>query len=252
MRELSSKEKISLANILKDHFDGGDWQELMANTECEFYNISQLLKDVKWGNDTLKQSCIEVVRFILDRDSCNLTHIWNIEGTPNRVERKSIELYKKIISIIEDIPIVQNAPMVNRTEVTNRLLQNAEASISIGNPDEALDRMHTALHSHFRSICDQHDIEYSTKDRVDELSKKIGDHIQNNDSIETNNDVFKTLRSCNSILNNMNNLRNDYSLSHPNESLLSTSDAMFSINLARSMVTLPNLRHLITRIKLPD
>ena len=236
MKELSSKEQVSLANILKGSFDGGDWQELMINAECEFYDISQLLRDVQWGNDTLKQSCINTVRYILDRDPSNLKNIWEIEVTQSSLKRNSPELYEKISSIIEDIPIVETAPEANHTETTNRLLRNAEASISIGNPDEALDRMHTALHSHFRSICNQHDIEYSTKDRVDELSKKIGDHIQSNDSIETNNDVFKTLRSCNSILNNMNNLRNDYSLSHPNESLLSTSDAMFSINLARSIM----------------
>lgn len=236
MKELSSKEQVLLANILKESFDGGDWQELMINAECEFYDISQLLRDVQWGNDTLKQNSINAVRFILSRDPSNLKHIWDIEVTQNRLKRRSLELYEKIYSIIEDIPIVETAPEANRTEVTNRLLRNAEDSINIGKSDEAFDRMHTALHSHYQSICNEHSIEYIDKDRVDELSKKIGDYIQNHDSIETNNDVFKTLRSCNSILNNMNNLRNNYSLSHPNESLLSTSDAMFSINLARSIM----------------
>lgn len=236
MEDLSSKEKVLLANILKEYFEGGDWQEVMVNAECEDYNTSQLLKDIQWGNETLKQNCIGAVRFILNRNAYNLTHIWDIEDTKDIVKRKSPELYEKITSIIENIPIVQTAPIVNRTEVTNRLLRNAEDSINIGKSDEAFDRMHTALHSHYQSICNEHSIEYLDKDRVDELSKKIGDYIHNHDSIETNNDVFKTLRSCNSILNNMNNLRNNYSLSHPNESLLSTSDAMFSINLARSIM----------------
>lgn len=236
MEELSTKEQVALANVLKDAFDGGDWQELMINAECESYNTTQLLKDVQWGNDTLKQSCINAIRYVLNKNASNLKHIWDIEITQNRLKRKSPNLYNRISSIVEDIPIVETAPEVNRTETTNRLLRNAEESIVIGKPDEAFDRMHTALHSHFRSICDAYNIEHTDKDRVDELSKKIGDYIDNHSFIETNNDVFKTLRSCNSILNNMNNLRNNYSLSHPNESLLSISDAMFSINLARSIM----------------
>jgi len=38
------------------------------------------------------------------------------------------------------------------------------------------------------------------------------------------------------MFNNMNNLRNNYSLSHPNKSLLLISEFMFSLNLARSIM----------------
>jgi len=42
--------------------------------------------------------------------------------------------------------------LTNRTDVTNNLLKNTEESIDVRKPDEAFDRIHTALNIHFESI----------------------------------------------------------------------------------------------------
>jgi len=50
----------------------------------------------------------------LNRDPSKLKHIWDIEITQKRLKRESPKLYKKINSIIEDIPIVETTPEVNQ------------------------------------------------------------------------------------------------------------------------------------------
>ncbi len=99
----------------------------------------------------------------------------------------------------------------------------------------------TQLYTAFlKQVCINKQIAFNSDDAITALLPKINNYIKLKVGVERNDKVFAMLRSANSMLDTINNLRNHYSMAHPNETLLTESDARFSINLVRSIMTYIN------------
>lgn len=241
MKELETLERISLAKAAMSALDSGDWTELFKLTDCEFFpeENPSFFRDLAWQNSTLKQGCINAINEILDRDPNNLQHIWDMNGVVYQLKKVSLEHHKLIESIIdgEDAKIVETPSVANSNESIFEALADAETLLEKRGPQSAYDRMHTALHSCLRQICDNHGIKYEKKHAINELLPKISNHLKSLPDEGRNETVFNMLRSANAMLDKMNYLRNNNSLAHPAEKLLNVSDAKFAINLVKSIMT---------------
>jgi len=219
----------------------GDWQELLTMTDCEDFLQShhRFLQDVNWQNEGLKQGCIQAVNYMLDQSEDNIVEIWNLSGVQYDLEKKEPLLHKLIKSIVngEELKTVKKPDLLNTNESVYEALKDAEVLIHSSGAANGYDRMHTAMHSFLRQVCENNDIAYETSDSITGLLPKINNYLKSLPDNGRNEKVFVMLRSANSMLDNINYLRNHHSLSHPSDELLSDSDARFAINLSRSIMT---------------
>lgn len=239
MDELNNKEKIYLSKVLMNVLNTGDWKELFALTDCDYcpQNSSQFYKDVHWNNDSLKQGCIKAVEFILEADPINLKEIWDLEGVKGALKSNQPELYNTVNSIVNGVVLVASPEVNNINESVFKALEDAEVLLTTQGASSAYDRMHTALHGFLRQICENNNISFVNGDAITALMPKVNDFIKQQPDDDRNSKVFAMLRAAGSMLDTINYLRNHHSMSHPNEHLLKESDAKFSINLARSIMT---------------
>jgi hypothetical protein len=242
MQEVSGRQRVSIAKVLMEQFSTGDWSELFQLTDADDFtnSNSRFFQDVHWQNEGLKQGCINAVNYILDSNPDYLKDIIEFEGVSNCLERKFNSDFKVIESILNDDEgkIVQNPDLSNSNESVFHALADAETLITERGAPNAYDRMHTALHSFLREVCDNNSISYGSGDAITALLPKVNSYIKSQPDDDGRNDkVYQMLRSTNAILDSLNYLRNHHSLSHPTEELLNEADALYAINIARSIMT---------------
>lgn len=240
MIEIDKKQRIELAKFLMNDLDSGDWKELATLTDLEdSFNWQNLYKDVKWGNDTLKEGCISAVNCILDSAAENINYIWGLDDVQSSMKRKNPKLFGSLEAIIneEELRTVESPSLVNASKNVFKALSDAELLIDEVGAAHAYDRMHTALHGFLQTVCQKNNIVYGKLDSITALLPKINELIKSKVVDDGRNEkVFVMLRSANAILDNINYLRNNNSMSHPTEELLNDYDARFAINLTRSIM----------------
>lgn len=241
MQELDNKTKISLAKSLVSSFNSGDWIELFALTECEDCptNNSKFYQDVHWQNEGLKGGCIQAIEYILDENPESIIQIWGMDGVQTSLKRSDIDTYsfiKEIINAEEGKSVPKPTPK-NTNKNIYLALKDAELLITNSGAASGYDRMHTALHGFLREVCKNNNISYNKSDAITALLPKINNYIKSLPDDGRNEKVFNMLRSANAMLDSINYLRNHNSQSHPTEELLTENDAVFSINLVRSIIT---------------
>lgn len=240
MLELDNKQRLIIAKAAMV-LSTGDWTELFRLTECEYYpeEYSHFMNDVHYHNDGLKQSCIHAIDTILDLEPENIRHIWEMSYLSTKVRRLEPTLYDLIESYIDGElqKNVSSPELANQNENIYNALADAELLIKNRGPEFAYDRMHNAVHSFMRQVCDNNSISYADTDGITKLLKMINSHLKAIPADGRNDTVFNMLRSANSIMDGTNYLRNHNSLAHPTQRLLNSTDALFAINLAKSIIT---------------
>lgn len=239
MDELNNKQRIHLSKILMDVLNSGDWKELFTLTDCDDcpQNRRQFYNDIKWGNESLKQGCINAVEYILEENPVNIQEIWVLDGVQRALKTENIDLYNVIESIVNGVVLVANPEVNNTNESVFKALEDAEVLLKSQGASSAYDRMHTALHGFLRQICVNNNINFVLSDGITAIIPKVSNFIKQQSDDGRNQKVFAMLRSASSMLDTINYLRNHHSMSHPNEHLLKECDAKFAINLARSIMT---------------
>jgi hypothetical protein len=239
MSDLNGKQLITLAVVLKDQLNTGDWQELFTVTNSEYFLElhSSFMRDVHWKNDSLKQGCINAVKYVLERNGSNLNEIWNLDSVKAALKRKEPELYDVIEAIVCGGVVVATPEVANINDTVFKALEDAEVLLTTQGAANAYDRAHTALHGFLKQVCKNKGITHMDSDAITALLPKVNDYIKLQPDIGRNDQVFNMLRSAGSMLNTINYLRNHHSLSHANKELLTEPDAKFAINLTRSIMS---------------
>ena len=197
MSEFSSKQQVKLAVILMDLFNSGDWKELFALTETESFlqSHSRFIQDVNWGNETLKQGCIEAVKYILSDNHENIKEIWEMSGVQSSLSRKDSNLHDFIEAFIEGVEVVASPQVTNDNQTIFKALEDAEVLLTTQGAASAYDRTHTALHGFLRQVCDNKNITYSAGDAITALLPKVNNFIKQQADIGRNDKVFNMLRA---------------------------------------------------------
>jgi hypothetical protein len=116
-------------------------------------------------------------------------------------------------------------------------LADAQALLESRGPTSAVDRVHTGLHGFLRAACQNAGIPVDGDATPNQLLKALLDrHPSLADLGPRSEEVKRLIRTSASIVDSMGTLRNRASLAHPNEELLDHDEALFVINLARSLL----------------
>ena len=100
------------------------------------------------------------------------------------------------------------------------------------------DRVHTALHGFLKEECRKAGIEFKNDAAATALLKTLRqNHPRLQDLGARTADIERILNSSASINDALLPVRNRASLAHPNEDLLGDAEAMFVINVTRSLIT---------------
>jgi hypothetical protein len=156
---------------------------------------------------------------------------------------KEIDLFEvlKKNNLMAGQPAQVRAPELRVTsEAVKRAIDDAEHLIESGRgATSALDRVHTMLHGYLIQLC----VEAELLDRTDEhpsltaifkrLREKHPKFKYNGPRIS---EVGSALKASSSIIEAINTLRNNASVAHPNEEVVPEPEAMYLINLAKSLL----------------
>lgn len=97
----------------------------------------------------------------------------------------------------------------------NLLVASIRRSIEQGEPEAALDRLHTYMMKYVRRLCDEHGVAY---DRKHPLQSIFGGYVKAlaNECAVDSGMTERILKSSISVLDSFNSVRNNQSLAHPN------------------------------------
>ncbi|MCM2366229.1 abortive infection family protein [Proteus terrae] len=237
--ELNSKQKIELAKILMEMLNEGDWLELFICTDCDNFtrNHTSFLQDVHWKNPSLKQGCIVAIQYILQNPD-NLKIIWEFDNVANNISRKNKELYESIRCIVENDKqkIVPQPNIQTPHQLFYATINEAEKSLNNNEPENAIDRIHTAVHVHLQYLCNKENITFSNNEAITGLIAKLRNNYKSTHNVSNDNPIVKILMGAGSIFDGLNNLRNHHSMTHPQNTLLNKHDALLAINMARTLM----------------
>ncbi|WP_072790780.1 abortive infection family protein [Duganella sacchari] len=143
--------------------------------------------------------------------------------------------------IIGTLPAPVSTPQLAITsETVERALSEVEHLVKTGRgAASALDRIHTALHGYLIQLC----VDASLLPVQDEqlsltaaFKKLREDHPKFSYAGPRPGEVTSALKASSSIIEVLNTLRNNASMAHPNSAIVPEPEAMYLINLARSLL----------------
>jgi len=139
---------------------------------------------------------------------------------------------------VDGSPDVVATPELTITAaVVSRALNDAERLLQTNGAVSAVDRVHTALHGYLRQLCIESNIELTGIEGVTGIWKQLRTkHPAFAGETARTNHVSRIVAGVATILDALNPVRNSASVAHPNNELLSESEAMLAVNAARTIL----------------
>lgn len=231
------KQILALGKAIEAAFTSSEWTEigLLTGTDDYIDHHPRLLRSLRFGDQDYKRHVLDAVGWMLDKDPMNLRNLirydpisrWLREHDPAALERLEADAYG--ITVPEIVPTGSEAAM--------QALADAQVLLESRGPTSALDRVHTGLHGFLRGACVRAGIPFEAGATPNQLLKLLLDqHASLQHLGPCGEEVRRLIRTSASIVNAMGTFRNRASLAHPNEELLDHEEALFAINLARSLL----------------
>jgi hypothetical protein len=122
------------------------------------------------------------------------------------------------------------------SETVERALEDAELMVAHGKPANAVDRVHTALHSYVKQVCS--DAGFPTDSLTITAAIKLlrQQHPVFSKDSDRSNRSASIMKSFAAVCDSLNQDRNTASLAHPNIRLLGNAEAMLAINASRTIL----------------
>jgi hypothetical protein len=218
-------------------FDAEDWREFGYLTG-EFDYIQRhdrLLRSLRWRDPDYGDCVLQV----LERFS---REGWDVVDQLINHPKLTSHLLKEIpnlsILVRKDLQSVQTEAPVSLSsgDVVLVALDDAEHLMRVRGPVSAVDRLHTALHGYFRSLCVDASIAVADDASLTALFKALRTAhpiLKNLGSYD--NDLGRVLHGFANAIDAINSLRNNGSIAHPSEDLLGEPEAHLAVNATRTI-----------------
>lgn len=130
------------------------------------------------------------------------------------------EKCKKALDILQGTNLVEELNSITSVDVLNyQSIQVLSAEIKEklvgGQPELALDRLHTFSVRYFRALCQKYKIPYEQKDALHTLFSKYQKFLETSGRIQSNM-TLQIIKANMNVLNNFNHVRNTESYAHDN------------------------------------
>lgn len=177
-------------------------------------------------NSTPKEQA-KIIRGIIERFPLG-------EGPKTRTKELQESLLKEAERL--DTADYLSEPDLLSADHVIEILEDAKSLIENRKAVSAVDRVHTAFHGYLREICRNQEIDFTEKDGLVILVKKIfSRHPRLNISIKSA-EVQNIVKNLTSIADSLNPVRNQGSRAHPNENVLEEPEAVLIINTVRTVL----------------
>lgn len=187
--------------------------------------------------------------------------LWELD-IENEISRthwavKDVDLFNVLrkTGIIGDLPAQVSAPVLRATsEAVELALEDAELMIKNGRASNAVDRVHTVLHGYLVQMCLDANLMQNDGDRpsLTAAFKRLREnHPRFIYAGPRENEIGQALKSSATFLDAFNTLRNNASVAHPNDEVVPEPEAMYLINMARSLLHYIEMKCTIPRVE-PD
>ena len=225
---------------------GGYLGDFSYRTHKEFYALHDLDIDPNKYMGTTRQRFIEILKGSDPQTQATIVSgilgKYPVDSEPLavsdaiRTANRAAE-FQSIVARLRGAPSVSSIHPQISSDVVTRAINDAEILIETTGATSGVDRIHTAIHGYFKALCRDDKIGFGDNLRVDQFFKLLlAQHPAFQDLGSRGQDIKTILRSFSSILSALNPIRNRASVAHPNDHLLDNQEAMFVINVARTMI----------------
>ena len=228
---------LALRKAIMDEFTAGDWKEFgyLSGHSDYIQGHKRLIRSLSWGDDDYGQCVLEVLEHFSRFDMIAFEQLIN---------------HAKITGpLLSDLPelsvLVRNGPEVvkshaparlSSSDVVRRALNDAEHLMHASGPVSAVDRLHTALHGYFRSLCLESGIDTPDEASLTLLFKLLRQEHPSLQSFGSyDKDLVRVLQGFAQAIDALNSLRNNGSVAHPSDDLLGEAEAHLAANAIRTI-----------------
>ncbi len=219
-------------------FEAGDWTKFaykIGNREY-FEDNDRLYNSLYWKNDDYENLVFQVLEDLVLRDYDNFCVLVEYPGVKDWIRRNEPPLFSEIYEDSKYVEHFESKKISPKQAVINALT-DAKGAVDSGNPRNAVDRVHTALHGYFQEVCEEYSISYGKDDNLTKLYKQIRNNVAAlNSTISHPEEVKKILVSLSSCVDTLNTLRNNASIAHPNDNLIGNAEATLAINVTNTIL----------------
>lgn len=172
--------------------------------------------------------------------------LWDLDISKNESSRhhwavKSIDLMGVLRKkgALDGLPVPVAAPDLRATSQTVELaLEDAEHLVRSGRASNAVDRVHTGLHGYLVQVC--RDAGLAAEDEQPSVTAAFSRLRKGHPAFTytgpRENETEHALRTSAQFLDSFNTLRNNASMAHPYNTVVPVPEAMYLINMARSLL----------------
>lgn len=229
---------LAFGNAIAATFTSSEWTEIGYLTATDTYinNHSRLLRSLHWGDNDYKGCVFDAVEYILAADDANLRHLFDYEPISRWLKTNEPASFQAIQAHLHGFAVPEAIP--TGSQVALAALADARALLETRGPTSAVDRVHTGLHGFLKSTCSEAGIVFQADATPNQLLKSLlEEHPALLNLGPRGEQMRRLIKTSASIVDSMGTLRNRASLAHPNEELLDEDEALFVINLGRSLLT---------------
>lgn len=240
---LTKRDILKLINEYIGVYSGylGDFS---YRTHAEFY---PLYCDLDINPNTLEGTTRErFIKILSEQEPENQAKI--IRGVLNKfpVEQigkpasRSQELYRYFDTVASQLEhssvIIHNPSIIDKYQVLNQALSDAELLLKQSTPTSAVDRIYTYFHGYLEAICLDQNIKIDQDESITKLFKVLkSNHPALLTSTPRSEEINKILNSLSAIIDALPAIRNKATLSHPNPELLDNPEAILVIDAIKTI-----------------
>ncbi len=230
-----NKKILVFARAIEKTFGSSEWTELgyITGTDAWIDSHPRLLRSLNWGDPDYKEHVLDAVAHVIDNDPENTAHLVRYEPIAAWLRENDSGVYSELVAEVDESHLHIEAAA---TESDFAALSDAHTLLREGKPSSAVDRVHTGLHAFLKASCKEASITFSNDPTANQLLKLLLAHHPKLDDLgPRSGDIKRMIQTSATIVDAMGTLRNQASLAHPNEEVLGDEEALFAINLTRSL-----------------
>lgn len=228
---------LALRRAIVSEFTSEDWREFgyLSGETDYIQRHDRLLRSLHWQDpdygDCVLQALERFSREGWDVVDQLINHPKLTSHLLKEIPNLSIFLRRDLESVKTEAPA-----SLSSGDVVLLALSDAEHLMHISGPVSAVDRLHTALHGYFRSLCVDGGLTVADDASLTALFKALRTtHPILKDLGSYDNDLVRVLHGFANAIDAINSLRNNGSIAHPSEDLLGEPEAHLAVNASRTI-----------------
>lgn len=231
------KLMLTLQRAIQPEFKIDDWKEFGYESGQHEYihGHDRLLRSLYFGDDDYRDCVSKALEFFANTDPVAIELLINHPKLVQHLVTAIPEISALVHTDLQNVPT--SAPSGMSSEgVVVRALVDAEHLLQLSGPVSTVDRLHTALHGYFRSLCAETGITVAEDASITALFKALRSaHPILKDLGSYDKDLVRILFGFANTIDAINSLRNNGSIAHPPKDLLGEPEAHLAANATRTI-----------------